>query len=808
MSEITEALLDYANVISTYNATKINSSIVIKGEVLEQSDLASYKYKISYGGAIYTNVYSISNANYAVSSIVNILVPNGDFSDNLFILGGIAPTASDYVTEFKSDSYIGLGDNLFGDILDINGNKIETIQLKSWNDETKKLSFSKGQFFNSLFQDYLIDYNTFKFSASIKTDIDINYRYKGDYGLILSLPFVNDSTGEKEVKTYFMTTDNMEGDPYDFSSYSRQSFYFTVEDGFTYDNSGNASLVVFTKDFNYLEEVTDKNFDIFIKDISLEFVDILDSEDANGYHLTLVSSDGNYFLDGVYAETKTLTPILKVKGKTTSIEDWDCYWFVQNARVTPTHASYLKIAGIGWECKNHRIRTINNNGKEIFQYVTTDKVAQVAPKDVDSSLRYKCILTKTIQDEGENGTIEHVETVVATILLKNLSSRTTISLRSATGSNNVTENIGEVRLIAQIKTDIKISTNSGSIDDGNVAGGYIIEWQRFDKNGSYIENKKTIIVDGSEQIIDEQFYTISKPIYLVEQKEEEIDTLSHEKRMFYTYEVEITFPSSIIEGSNTIYATFYRRSLGATQDVNLGTDSITISTTKEANYILNIVNGDVIYKYDSDGDSPLDNAYYDGKSGVKEILPITFQFFKPDGHELTDLEYKTVKYTWWFPYQSLMELDSVDKKNTSIVTLNNEKYYTKSGTGRGEIHYSLASSYDKARAENNMIKFEVTFNKVTFSAVVNPKLLKDGQGGTNGSKYVATICCKDYDNTNYYGYDEAGADGVKRKVHLVYAADKKKWYYYKYIGDNKSRLYEVTNTNPEFIVKVYKNNTL
>ena len=86
-----------------------------------------------------------------------------------------------YVTETESDMYIPISSNLFG---------IEnSIDLRSWVDETQILDLDTSNF-GIVFQDYLTTYRNFVFSAYVKTEIDKDHQSKGNYGLILNLPFI------------------------------------------------------------------------------------------------------------------------------------------------------------------------------------------------------------------------------------------------------------------------------------------------------------------------------------------------------------------------------------------------------------------------------------------------------------------------------------------------------------------------------------------------------------------------------------------------------------------------------------------
>ena len=77
-------------------------------------------------------------------------------------------------------------------------------------------------------------------------------------------------------------------------------------------------------------------------------------EEKQGYSLTLVASQGNYFLNSQYSSKKTLTPILKVNGKEKKVEDYECYWFVEDCSIDTTSEGYFPLGGLGWKCLNKK----------------------------------------------------------------------------------------------------------------------------------------------------------------------------------------------------------------------------------------------------------------------------------------------------------------------------------------------------------------------------------------------------------------------------------------------------------------------
>ena len=115
-----------------------------------------------------------------------------------------------------------------------------------------------------------------------------------------------------------MNVTTIQGNVYDFRVFAEQDLYYNIEDNLIYHTSCNPFITAFVSGFGYSEPRTDIDYDIFIQDIGLEFVDILTEEEKDGYSLKILASSGNYFLSGQYTRSKILTLILKVKGKNVS----------------------------------------------------------------------------------------------------------------------------------------------------------------------------------------------------------------------------------------------------------------------------------------------------------------------------------------------------------------------------------------------------------------------------------------------------------------------------------------------------------
>ena len=707
MSALQEQLLDAVSMLANSAVNNSNATITLECKIIEIIDPAIGLYKVEYLGNQF-EVYSNPNTLYSINDIVYVLVPDGDLTKTKTIVGSVSPSASIYVDIEATDHYVPISNNLF--------THIDDIELCTYHSESFNLTLDTVGF-NMIFQDYLENYNTFLFTAKIKTNIALEQQQSGNYGVILNLPFLKVSTDgvqtEQIWKSVSIDVNTIQGNPYRLDEYSLQNIYFEVEPNTIYDNTREPFITAFVQDF--AQDSSISNIDIWIKDLALKTIDILTEEDKQGYSLSLVASEGNYFLNDKYDTTKILTPILKINGKNTNVNGYECYWFVEDTSITTTSDGYLSIGGLGWKCLNKRTNSYyNEDGKLIYEYTTNMYKLSVLQTDVLYSLRYKCVLVK-------NGIV-----VGGSLRLKNLNSAIEIELFSKTGSTTFVKDVGYVNLIARIYYP-------GVSDNPDAPVTIETAWQRFDKNNNYLDNNFY------------EFVRVNDPI---------------EEDGKVWLETEIQYPCYKLEDINTINCTFYgiASNTGYIVRNNLGTSSLMVSAEGGFTYKLSVQNGDVLYKYDADGDSPR-LADYDGpvSSKVTEIKPITFTIYKSNGTELNEIEYLYCRTQWRIPKNSMIKLKTA-------FTSEDENYYYVEGQGQVNINYDIVNSYNVKKNDNSIL-LTVLFDDNILTEVINIKFLKDGESGTNGSKYSAVILY------NGYGYNEKDINDKIQKLQCVNAVD-------------------------------------
>lgn len=729
MSTLQESILDAINVLAENSIRNAPGTITIDCIVSKIVNPGLGEYEVNYLGNTLSVYASNPNIEFNIGDKVYVLVPEGDFSKQKIIISASTPSTITYDAS-ELNNYMQVSDNLLIDKGEIN--------LCTYKNEVKGI-FNAGDNgrFNVVFPKYLKDYNTFAFSAKIKTSIPIEQQVNGNYGLILQLPFYAlDSKGKKVDlwKSYVLDINNISGNPYRLTEWSNQTIFIQIDSEELYDTDRQPQLTAFVENFAQKEG---KPNDIFIKDISFTVYDVLTQENQTGYYLHLAASEGNYFFLDADEETKVLTPTLKINGRninlnssvSTTADTYKCYWFKEDASIKANNEFYSSVGGAGWKILNERKNVITNeDGSKSFDLVTNQYSYSISRKEILTSARFKCVIV--IVKKNSDGTT--LSTPVSSIIkLENLKAGVSMSIESKTGSNSYIKNIGKVNLISNII--------SKEINYFNSYPNYIItyEWNRYDKNGVYVDNN---------------FYTVE---------------LNSDKRENNVHKItqEISFETNLIEDVNTFMCSAYINYIdnGINRKVLLGTESILINTNGTASYVLMIQNGDVLYKYDTDGDSPMDEDY-DGPldSRVDMIKPLTYTIYKADGSELTESEYTYCKAEWKVPKNSLLIPE--DKNNFD------ENFYISKKIGRQEYVYKLASTYNYKKTDNT-ITLKVVFGDIELTADAPIKIVKEGDNGTNNSNYSAVI--------THFGstYGERSGD-IYQKFQAIYVADKDSWYYH------------------------------
>ena len=617
----------------------------------------------------------------------------------------------------------------------------DIIEMSSYKSTEISLNSLIGSNFNQIFNEYTKNYSkSFSLKILLKTLIPEEQRYGGgDFGIRISIPVIligkNGNDSKVSYHTFELNTSNLSGNPFSFSEYTYNEIVFSLDEYEEFDPDRQVTMSAFCNGFN--QDPTKEN-DIFIKEINLECVEEYE-ENNSGYELILSAVNGPFFSTGVSSYEKELRPVLRFNGKKTSIDAYDCYWFKENSSVINTNSEgYNKVGGIGWECLND---TYTDDSGEII-LDKSKKTLEILQSEILKSCRYKCCL------------IVEGNVIYKVIKIENLDSKIKIDLTS--DPEILYPNSGNV-------TCKCLAIYSNKPTDADLR----FEWNRYDSEGNLIVNNSNV----------------------------NISTIIPEEGYGSTY----SLPVSTINKINRVDCSVYLiTAAGEKTLIGTASKTLTIAEVDKLDFNLVLENGNVLYKYDAYGNSPLAPGYVGVPGSVPKGTPaINFKIFKKDGSEFTESEYGVCEILWQIPKDSLFSLaeDMIEESD-------DEYYYFKGKT----LTYGIKSKYDALQAIGQ-ITLKVTFQDVVLQVNPNIIFIKEGENGTNGSNYVARITHIVGTNNEEHSSYEYGEDG--RKLKFVWKCSDSEgngeWYYHNQ-EDNVLEIFN--NRTHSFGVNIYQGSTI
>lgn len=743
MNELQNSLFEAMKVFSDYTAANSDATITIQAAITSIVDAGTGEYSVEYLGNTFS-VYANSNVTYSVGDVVYVLVPDGDFSKNKVILSLVNPVAETFINDADiTKIYYEISDNL----IDKDFGIIKMSSYGTTDIKNRDITNFGTTNFAKIITEYLTKYRTFSLSFMAQTSMVIDQQNSGNYGISIDIPLrANAASGQgsKESiwKTVTLDVGNIIGNPYRLTEWAPQHVYFTIDEQYEYDTTKVPRLSYFCYGFNQDSSKTNIK-DIWLKDIALNVVDVFSDEDTAGYRLTLKASEGEYFSTN-YKTEKTLTPTLRVNGKTTSLRNADIYWFLEDTEVKEENKYYSPYGGYGWRCLNQRTNiAMNPDGTETYDYITKDTTWIVTQNEVKASARYKCVvISKGIEAS-------------AIITLKNLETTKILELKPTLGSNVFVKDTGYVDLTATVYI-------RGVTESAKNQSMVKYSWMRYDKNGLFIKDA------------DDFFELIS---YNKVVRKEIAGSIVD------CFETQVRYPVNKVEEVNNVFcsAKYCYLDSGRPVEELIGTESVMITTSTDFAYNLIINNANQLYKYDSDGDSPAGTAY-DGPSTSKvtSIPALTYTIRKANGEELTNEEYCYVKYCWMVPKESMYV---ITKQSGTGTYKEDDAYYYFEGYDTykhtASLSYDIAKRFNLVKSKAQII-LKVEFQGNTIEREIPITFMKEGMNGSNGTAYAAELVSGGLSASTSVPYSVPNAAGVAQKLKFVYNISNRTLYRHDY----------------------------
>lgn len=192
----------------------------IKCSITDISNASKGEYTVTDGSSTFTAFSEITT--YQVGNYVYVLVPNGDYTQQKSIIGRYVTADSEYYTYVKpTESFV----NITGNIIDL-----ETIDSNI------------GLTANGTEKEYLVwesapglclyNYDRLALQGNFKTWLSSYHLDKGDYGLRLDVVVRDLKTTQVSDEflyySYYLSSENMYGDVYNFESFYPQEIVFDI----------------------------------------------------------------------------------------------------------------------------------------------------------------------------------------------------------------------------------------------------------------------------------------------------------------------------------------------------------------------------------------------------------------------------------------------------------------------------------------------------------------------------------------------------------------------------------------------------
>ena len=289
---------------------------------------------------------------------------------------------------------------------------------------------------------------------------------------MFDLDFIDNATGETVTRSYMLNIDQMTGQPYNYTTPSRQYGIFEV-DGYNFNSV--KQIYIFSYDFPHKDET--KENDIFVSKIELSAANALDKQEAAAAVLTFITPQGTYFEDAnLDSDIKTLEAQIRIKGQAIDNDSQSVkyYWFRENGSITNKSKKYNKIGGAGWECLNsfNIIQEETADTEALVEWIPSTYRYLTTKKDnIAKETKYKCV---AVYSE------ETVLTKVITIY--NYSSDYEITIKSDEGTTFYYD-LGNPTLTCYV---------NGKED---LAEDYSYIWSSIDNTGRFTNLEETIEIN-------------------------------------------------------------------------------------------------------------------------------------------------------------------------------------------------------------------------------------------------------------------------------------------------------------------------
>lgn len=305
-SKILEAIqIVVDNAISNASYDKTIQAVVVRCE-----DATIGDYVVKYQDSTFHAYSYNTDVTYINGSTVYVLIPGGDFKLEKTIIGAVDKLGPDYISIIEGeDAYEVVGVNTITDK--------STFGLCSYKELDTKILYNRDAGIDLLglntfaIAKYIKESSSLICGATFKTNLPIEQKFQGDYGIVFSLDFKDNATEAIVTRDFLVDINKMTGNPYNYTIASRQYGIFEI-DGENFDSV--KEINIFAYDFPYRGE--NKENDIFISNVELCGATLIDPVLASSSMLSFITPQGTYFDDqDLDSATREIHAQVKIKGK-------------------------------------------------------------------------------------------------------------------------------------------------------------------------------------------------------------------------------------------------------------------------------------------------------------------------------------------------------------------------------------------------------------------------------------------------------------------------------------------------------------
>lgn len=714
-------ILDAIQMIVDNAVSKADFDKTIQGTISRCVDPTIGKYIVKYQNSSFYAYSSNIDTTYSVGTLVYVLVPGNDMSKDKTIIGAVDKLGPDYVSIIEGeDGYevVGVNNIKSQNSFELCSYNVEDIKILYDRDDADKTSLDLDIFG---FESYIKKSNSIICGATFKTALPIEQKFRGNYGIIFLLDFIDPATGETVTKNYVVDVDQMTGNPYNYTIASRQYGIFEV-DGANFVSV--KQIYIFCYDFPNSD--IGKPNDIFVSKVELSAANALDTEELSSCALTFITPQGTYFDDNdLDSATRTLQAQVKIKGKAIDNDSQSVqyYWFIENNNITNKSEYYNQYGGSGWKCLNQKniVMAATEDTAAVVQWVNGGYQYITAKSDnVARETTYKCVA------------VYNNDTVVSkTIIIYNYSSDYEISIKSDSGIA-FQGNRGNPTLTCYIN------------GKEEVAGNYTYVWSEINSNNQFkvlnettdANNNYNNAVAARDQILNE----IQTEMVLKGSAQEDLNTYEN---IINSYEKIQRVESNKIHNLNlntiTNFSTYKCSVYYGEDKIFIGATSIIISNslTDDEGYYLTIENGNQVFKYNEKGLSPASPAV----EKPITVMPVSFTLYDKNGQKINFNTIGLNNIQWVVPNNNTMI--TVSSVHGGAIEENNS---TKTYSGYAELNFDISNKYD-VKKDNNEIQLVIKYKDKVLSAKTNFLFTKEGEDGTNGTDFICKILPNTKDNS-------------------------------------------------------------